>query len=119
LTAQMVTPDSDKLTFKQHRLARGLSQQEVALGAGVSTATVSCVESDSYRFRTSYGSALLLTAFLGIEVCDVRWLRGLSDVGRPAGSGRALRLVPTPPIAPLCPVHFIALPATGVCDDCS
>lgn len=115
----MVTPDSDKLTFKQHRLARGLSQQEVARGAGVSTATVSYIESDSNRFRTSYGSALLLTAFLGIEICDVRWLRGLSDAGRPAGSGRALRLVTTEPEERLCPVHFIALPATGICDDCS
>ena len=119
MTAQMVTPDSEKLTFKQHRLARGLSQQEVAHGAGVSVATVSTVESDNFRFRTSYGTALRLTAFLGIEVCDVWWLRGLSDIGRPAGTGCPLRLVATQSAERLCPVHFIALPAIGICDDCS
>lgn len=119
MTAQMVTPDIDKLTLREHRLMSGMTQAELALKAGISAHTVSTAESTTHPFRTNIGSAYALTAALGITIADVRWHRGVSDVGRPAGTGCPLSLVPEAPTATICQKCYMQVPATGICDDCS
>lgn len=119
MTVQIVTSDADKLTLEQHRIAAGLSRAELAQLAGIHPGTVAKAESLEYQFNTNIGSAYAMTKVLGIEICDVRWLRDVSHVGRPAGTGCPLTLVPEPPAAPICKTCFMELPATGICDDCS
>ena len=119
MTVQMVTPDSDKLTLREHRLNSGMSQAELALKAGINADTVRKAESTTHPYRTNLGSAYAMTGALGIEIGDVRWLRGVSDIGRPAGTGCPLTVVPDAPAALVCGTCYMELPATGICDDCS
>jgi len=104
-------------TLKEARDIHGLSQRALSELSGISTNTIGDIEAGGV-FKTHEGVALVLADKLALEVNEIYWPRGLSKVGRPPLTGK--------PLAPnvflvmqLCGSCFIALPATGICDDCS
>jgi DNA-binding XRE family transcriptional regulator len=115
----MVTPDIDKRTCKELRKERSLSMSKLASLADVSVSAIRNLEDPNFKCRTSFGVALRVAEALGVEIHEVRWLRGLSNEGRPVGTGCSIRSAPTLPQPIKCTVHNIVLPTTGICDDCS
>ena len=119
MTVQMVTPDIDKLTVSELRRERGWSADRLAKLAEVSKTSVCRVEDKRTPYCTRTDVALRIADAFGLGLHEIRWHHAFSDVGRPVGSGSPLRLVTSSPEERMCPVHNFALPATGVCDDCS
>jgi DNA-binding XRE family transcriptional regulator len=119
-----------KYTLKEARSILGLSKRELSRESGISLSAINSIENGG-KFRTNNGVALALAEALGMEVHEIKWPRGRSDLGRPALTGKPITVKRTFTITvteeivitsehPLCPKHFTVLPAgTGVCDFCS
>ena len=69
--------------------------------------------------KTHITSASAIAAALSVTVEDIRWINGLSTMGRAAHSGSPILNPNRPSHATTCPVHFTLLPSSGVCDDCT
>ena len=115
-----------KITLKQARESAGLeTMQDLAEESGISITTIRGIENNIGEFKTSYDVAIALAKAVGLEISDIKWPRGLSNLGRPAKSGHPLVLKRTITITIVeellvCDKCHLALPAsTRECDYCS
>lgn len=104
----------DKPTLKELRKQYELSKKDLSELSGVSVNAITAAEDPNHRYKTNYSVALLLAEALYVEVCDIRWLRGLSNIGRPALTGRKITIV-IEQQSKQCPIHFVALTPKGAC----
>lgn len=96
---------------------------ETMLSPGVVYRTL---DSSPTGLKTHITSALAIAAALGLEVSDIHWHRGLSNIGRNALSGTILteKTTVTKTVTVehevtyhiVCPSCFIEMPATGICE---
>lgn len=119
MTTQMVTPACEKPTVNELRRERGWSAAHLAKLAVVSETSVGRVEDTRTQYRTRTDVALRIARAFGMEVHEIRWHHAFSEIGRPVGSGSPIHAAAVRSSEMMCEVHFIALPATGICDDCS
>lgn len=112
-----------KWTLQQAREINGWSKTRLSQESGISMAAIGAIENGG-EFKTSYGVAFALTEALGLEIADIKWPRGLSDLGRPAKTGapllkkRTITLTITEEYL-VCGKCHMTLPLTRKCDDCS
>jgi DNA-binding XRE family transcriptional regulator len=119
-----------KYTLKEARTLLGMSKRDLSKASGISLSAINSIENGG-KFQTNNGVALALAEALALEVHEIKWPRGRSDLGRPAKTGKPITIRRTFTISvteeitidsehPLCPRHFMVLPTgTGVCDFCS
>jgi len=91
---------------------------DLALKAGVDTNTVLRAMTPGGKASTNNTSAEAIAAALGLTVSQVLWPNGTTNRGRPAATG-----VPVARTAQyhedVCPVHYITLPTSKLCDMCA
>lgn len=121
---------AQKYTLKEARQVHGLSRQDLSVLSGIAALTIYNIEKEGVS-KTHDGVAMALADALGLEVWEINWPRGLTHLGRPPKTGKPLTVRRTVTVTiseevqitasgvPICARHFIALPATGICDDCS
>lgn len=110
-------------TLKEARETLGLTKNDLSKSSGISLAAIKAIENGG-QYRTSNGVALALCEALGMEVSEIEWPRGRSDLGRPAKTGktvvrRTMTITVTEETVTerhgLCPRCFIELPVVGSC----
>lgn len=106
--------------LKNLRKSRGWTIGELAELTGLHPNTIVKIERGTSPYRTHYGVALLLSEALDCKVDDIFAPGELSGKGRPplTGTGTNVRITTVVEFT-VCPRHFLALPASGVCDECA
>lgn len=71
------------------------------------------------EWKTNVTVAESIAEALGVTIDEVEWPNGLSNLGRPAHTGKPLKASQDTAKLEYCPVHYIQLPVSGVCDMCA
>lgn len=103
---------------KRLRKQNDLTVAELAELTGLSTATIRAIENGTSDYRTHEGVASLLADIFGCRVSELFAPGELSHRGRPPLTGGSIRITTTVVEYNVCPVHFIVLPTSGICDEC-
>ena len=112
------TLSHSKLTVAEVLELLGVSIAEFATQAGLSKNTVALLVRQANTFKTNVTVAEAVAHTAGLDVTDINWPSGISHIGRPAHTGKPISATLTVTYE-ACPQCFIALPATGVCDECT
>lgn len=107
-----------QIELREARLEAGLSQKQLAKLSGISQSVISKIETPTpgRRFKTQIDVTNRLASALGLTPADIFWPRGVSILGHPTGA--LTSSAPRRILEKVCDRCFVALPATGVCDDC-
>ena len=103
---------------KALRKQNKLTIADLAELTGLSSTTITGIESGRSDYKTHQGVALLLADTFGCKVSDLFRPEELSNRGRPPLTGGNICVTTIVVEYSVCPVHFIVLPACGVCDEC-
>lgn len=119
MAAVLVLNGPVTVTIAEALDALGWTVTDLATKAGVSASTVIRAMVPGDEYKTNVTSAEALAWALGLSVNQVEWANGISTLGRPAETG-----VPTGKVFKrrdntICPVHYITLPNSNLCDMCS
>jgi hypothetical protein len=85
--------------------------------SGLSTQAIRNAEFDPTQ-KVHDGVAKAIADVLHVQVSDIFDSLELTDKGRPPFTGSKCRKQHDEQVK-VCPVHFVALPASGICDDCN
>lgn len=97
---------------------RGISVQDLARSAKLEPSTVRVAVVQGGTRQTNESSAQAIARTLNMDVDEIEWANGLTDVGRHAHTGGTPCIKKQSPDR-FCPVHGIALPLSNVCDMCA
>jgi transcriptional regulator with XRE-family HTH domain len=105
-----------KYALREARQILELTKGQLSDLSGISISAIRDAENGG-QYKTHEGVALALSDALGLEVNELEWQNGLSHIGRTPKTGRPIQ-VETYLLVPVCLVHWMILPSTGICDDC-
>ena len=89
----MLTTIQPSLTLKEARDRLGLSKRDLANKSGISLGAIMAIEGLGL-YKTHSETARLLANSLGLKPEEIKWPRGLSDLGRPPETGGPTRTTP-------------------------
>ncbi len=108
---------------KRLRKQQGLKISDLVELTHLHRNTIIAIENGSSIYKTHQKVAKLLAKALGCEVSDIFVPAELSNAGRPplTGGSYNIRVTTERTVVEydVCPKHFIILPASGICDECS
>jgi transcriptional regulator with XRE-family HTH domain len=113
-----LTTQTAKYTLREARQIHGMTRKDLVKASGISMTTIQQIEGEGSG-KTHIGVAELLAEELGLEVCEIKWPRGITHRGRPPLTGVRITTTVMVETEQICPVHYITLPVTGDCDMCA
>ena len=118
----MITTTAKRYTLERIRSRLGLSQCKLSEMANVSIGAIRSIENGGY-YKTNVEVAERISRALGMNIDQIDWPRGLSNRGRPPGTGKEIEITqhPTQPIyCPRCQLEYpLSWHPGEACDNCS
>lgn len=113
-----------KLVYKLHKLCSfresiGLTVAELANEAGVSRGVIYEIESGLKKYKVNYTVAEALAEALEVHVYDIFTKTEVSELGRPAHTGKPLTLTVISSCEMICSGCNLAVPRAVGCDTCA
>lgn len=100
---------------------QGMTPARLAQKADISEVSVMRIINETSVYKTNNVIAERIAEALGVAVNQVLWPRGVSYLGRPGGTGGKLIGITNSPAkaVPACELHWLELPASGICGECT
>lgn len=109
--------DVSKMNIRDAMYVMGWSIERLARESGIDVNTVRRAVLGG-KIKTNYTSAHAIARALGVKVSDLEWPSGLTEVGRPAQTGRPMTHV-RHDHEQFCPTHHLQLSRSGECSLCA